>query len=607
MQLVIHCSRKRETEELQVTSLEVNGKACRLSARTKKDCSRALLALFLSYKSWDLAGTTSGAFEFSPLDWGPEVTCLAHLHHNSKKLKHWTRQTFTGKGKSSDAPYFHEIVIASDAEGAPVTIELDLLSPEAVSIDIDHKAVNTAEQIQAVIEQLQAGSPSPERLPAQPRSSPRDYQAIRHNLRYDVTLSDTRFSESRISDQLKSSLYNFFDAQLEFERETNQPSDFFVVAIVSRLPSLQRWIRPGVIYREVCELHQRDREWLDTLVDRVEQAKGSLEQESLIAEVFDIKAWVNDMPVNLKRIERDQFGLSLHYPLPDKARGHRRLAFRFRFYGIQPKHRLSFPMIISEPTQKLLQRFRYSKVPIDNIGYFAGYVVGPKGEKIEVAHDEDQKILTAERKDGILLLPGEGLFVHWTPILKEDRLRLVNLRNFDARFIISSPYATNANFLNKRLYSSGELFLIEGTAKKLVAAQDALDSHGMRLIIWDAYRPTSVQRQMWKFNPDPRYVANPETGSVHNRGCAVDVSLVHRDGSPVPMPTAFDDFSENAHRENVLQKKGDATNNFRILDTAMRDAGFAGLPSEWWHYDDSDWRKYPILDLQVDPFILEEK
>ena len=90
------------------------------------------------------------------------------------------------------------------------------------------------------------------------------------------------------------------------------------------------------------------------------------------------------------------------------------------------------------------------------------------------------------------------------------------------------------------------------------------------------------------------YVANPKTGSRHSRGAAVDLGLVAKDGTPVPLPTGFDDFTEAAHRKQALVGEGGV--EARRLEQAMRAAGFVGMPTEWWHFDARDADRFSLSD-----------
>ncbi|MEO8550607.1 MAG: M15 family metallopeptidase [Kofleriaceae bacterium] len=160
--------------------------------------------------------------------------------------------------------------------------------------------------------------------------------------------------------------------------------------------------------------------------------------------------------------------------------------------------------------------------------------------------------------------------------------------------VLDLRYATEHNFTHKQVYPKARCELRRAVAAKLVRAAKALRAQDRRLLIWDCYRPQSVQVLFWKLVPDERYVANPQKGSRHSRGAAIDLGLVAKDGHAVVLPTEFDDFAAAAHRERAL--KADHGVEARRLETAMRAAGFAGMPTEWWHFDDADATTYPLAD-----------
>ncbi len=160
--------------------------------------------------------------------------------------------------------------------------------------------------------------------------------------------------------------------------------------------------------------------------------------------------------------------------------------------------------------------------------------------------------------------------------------------------VIDLRYATTNNFTGVVLYPKATCKLRRAVVERLVTAADLLRAKDRRLLLWDCYRPLAIQKALWKQVPDPRYVANPKTGSRHNRGAAVDLGLVDQDGKPVKLPTAFDDFSKAAHRKRALA--GAAGAEARTLQAAMTEAGFVGLATEWWHYDAPGGRTYAIAD-----------
>jgi D-alanyl-D-alanine dipeptidase len=160
-------------------------------------------------------------------------------------------------------------------------------------------------------------------------------------------------------------------------------------------------------------------------------------------------------------------------------------------------------------------------------------------------------------------------------------------------------YATTTNFTGRQLYPYAGVWLQRDTAKALLAVQQDLQRHGLGLKIFDAYRPLHVQKMMWDLIRDERYVSNPaKNAGRHTRGTAVDVTLVDRHGRKLPMPTAFDDFSERAHR-NAPNISPAPRRNSLLLEGAMVRHGFIPYPFEWWHFDFGGWEAYPPLDVPL--------
>jgi len=156
-------------------------------------------------------------------------------------------------------------------------------------------------------------------------------------------------------------------------------------------------------------------------------------------------------------------------------------------------------------------------------------------------------------------------------------------------------YATPDNFLGRAMYGAPRCYLVTDAAQRLAAADAAIHAEGLRLIVWDCYRPRSVQYAMWEILPDPTYVADPARGSRHNRGAAVDVGVVGLNGEPVPLPTDHDDFTPAAHRD-AEDLPAAAIANRERLERVMVEAGWIPLASEWWHFDAPNWELYPLRD-----------
>ena len=164
---------------------------------------------------------------------------------------------------------------------------------------------------------------------------------------------------------------------------------------------------------------------------------------------------------------------------------------------------------------------------------------------------------------------------------------------------VDTPYATVDNFLKQAVYPANRLYLRRSVADRLALVQADLKAQGMGLKVLDGFRPLSVQRSMWKILPDSKYVADPAKGSRHNRGAAVDVTLVDAEGKELEMPTKFDDFSKAAHVDAPTSNANAAKNRAK-LQNAMKARGFQSISTEWWHFDAPDWQSFPIADATFD-------
>ena len=158
-------------------------------------------------------------------------------------------------------------------------------------------------------------------------------------------------------------------------------------------------------------------------------------------------------------------------------------------------------------------------------------------------------------------------------------------------------YATTDNFTHKIVYDTAAMFLSLDAHASLLKVIDFLKAYNVGLIIYDAYRPYRYTVKFWDLIHDDRYVADPQKGSRHNRGCAVDVGLYDlKTGKSLDMPTAYDDFSEkaaaNSKDRTKLQSK-----NVELLQQAMTCNGFQLFATEWWHFDYSGYQQYPIYDF----------
>ncbi|MFH2204478.1 MAG: M15 family metallopeptidase [Elusimicrobiota bacterium] len=177
--------------------------------------------------------------------------------------------------------------------------------------------------------------------------------------------------------------------------------------------------------------------------------------------------------------------------------------------------------------------------------------------------------------------------------------RFIDISELDPSIAVDIRYATADNFTRTVLYPVNRCALRRRAAQALVQVQKELRSGGLGLKVWDCYRPLSIQNKLWELVPDPRYVADPKRGSRHNRGAAVDATLVDRSGRELEMPTGYDDFSERAHRDYAAAAPA-ARKNSEQLARVMEKHGFTGLRTEWWHFDFAGWREYDVEDRPLE-------
>jgi D-alanyl-D-alanine dipeptidase len=179
---------------------------------------------------------------------------------------------------------------------------------------------------------------------------------------------------------------------------------------------------------------------------------------------------------------------------------------------------------------------------------------------------------------------------------------LVELVTLDPTIKLDIRYATTRNFLGTPLYSQARAFLQRPAAEALVRVQKALAADGYGLLVHDAYRPWYVTKIFWDATPADKhqFVADPATGSRHNRGCAVDLTLYTlRDGKPVEMPSLYDEMSERAY-PNYAGGSDEQRRLRDFLRKHMEAEGFAVYEFEWWHFDYRDWKSYKVQNVRFE-------
>lgn len=231
-----------------------------------------------------------------------------------------------------------------------------------------------------------------------------------------------------------------------------------------------------------------------------------------------------------------------------------------------------------------------------------------------VAQAETQHIMTPQEEEALKLKAERERLAREQAQAESARLKaetekrdalfaskgLVNAESLPVKLFLDIRYATENNFAGQKMYTSDKCYLQQDAAEALAKAAQyaAQEDSPFYLCLYDCYRPLSAQKTMWDIHPVPGQVANPKTGSNHNRGTAIDLGPCDANGYPLEVPTQFDDFSEQAYayaREGVSPA---AQNNRAALQKVMRKAGFTTIRKEWWHFNYKNANKYPIVDLE---------
>jgi len=176
---------------------------------------------------------------------------------------------------------------------------------------------------------------------------------------------------------------------------------------------------------------------------------------------------------------------------------------------------------------------------------------------------------------------------------------LVELVKLDPTIKLDIRYAGTNNFLGKPVYKEARAFLQRPAAEALLKAHRELRPQGYGLLIHDGYRPWAITKLFWDMTSgyQREFVADPKTGSKHNRGCAVDLTMYDlKTGQAVQMPGDYDEMSPRSYPDYT---GGTAEQRARrdLLRKAMESHDFTVEPNEWWHFNYKDWKEYPILDI----------
>ncbi|WP_246050257.1 M15 family metallopeptidase [Neolewinella litorea] len=171
------------------------------------------------------------------------------------------------------------------------------------------------------------------------------------------------------------------------------------------------------------------------------------------------------------------------------------------------------------------------------------------------------------------------------PAIDYDTTEWTELIRLDSSIVLEIRYATDSNFMERRIYDCGRCFYRPAVARALLAVHHDLRPLGLGLKMYDCYRPGPYQQRLWDVMPDARYVAHPARGSVHSRGAAADLTVVElATGRELDMGTPYDFFGEEAYT-TTTDLPEPVLKNRRTLQEAMRRRGFSTIRTEWWHFN----------------------
>jgi D-alanyl-D-alanine dipeptidase len=185
-------------------------------------------------------------------------------------------------------------------------------------------------------------------------------------------------------------------------------------------------------------------------------------------------------------------------------------------------------------------------------------------------------------------------------IKQNPKKELIDLEQYIPGIVLDIRYATTNNFTGEQIYNLAKAYARKPVADAVKRAQAELQKQGLGIKIFDAYRPYKATVRFYEVYKDTTYVASPYKGSRHNRGCAIDMTLINlKTGEELKMPTGYDSFQKEAWPSTPI-KDPEARKNRALIIQVMEKQGFKVNGSEWWHFDFIGWRNYEVLDIDFE-------
>jgi D-alanyl-D-alanine dipeptidase len=205
--------------------------------------------------------------------------------------------------------------------------------------------------------------------------------------------------------------------------------------------------------------------------------------------------------------------------------------------------------------------------------------------------------LHAQNKYG---LKATTLVEYQATVKTDPKKELIDLEKFVPGIVLDIRYATPDNFTKEKIYNMAKAYARKPVAEAVKRAQEDLKKKGLGIKIFDAYRPYKATVRFYEVYKDTTYVASPYRGSRHNRGCAIDMTIIDlKTGQELKMPTGYDSFQKEAWPSTPI-KDPVARKNRALIIEVMQKQGFKVNGSEWWHFDFIGWRNYEVLDIDFE-------
>jgi D-alanyl-D-alanine dipeptidase len=177
---------------------------------------------------------------------------------------------------------------------------------------------------------------------------------------------------------------------------------------------------------------------------------------------------------------------------------------------------------------------------------------------------------------------------------------LIDLERFVPGLVMDIRYATTNNFTGEKIYNMAKAYARKPVAEALKKIQAELKPKGLGIKMFDAYRPYKATVRFYEVYKDTTYVASPYRGSRHNRGCALDLTVIDlKTGKELEMPTEYDSFKKEAWPSTPVTDPTVRKNRQLLIDV-MEKHGFKVNGSEWWHYDFNGWKKFEVMDIDFE-------